>query len=252
MSKRRVRRKRRARVNIKPLILAGVIIAGIITVAISVNLKGADKEPPTEEIYITETPQAENTEPVTETEQEAKLEHDLNYTYPYNTMSADWGSEVYEEGFTYYNIPEKYVEDGGEFPEVVQVYLWELCKEKNLNYYLVVALIERESHYKYDCLGDRGNSFGYMQIYQKYHIDRMEKEQVADLMDPYGNLRVGTTFLQELYNDHGSDGDNCVLMVYNMGAGGANKCWKEGIYSSEYSRAIVKRAQEIEQELKQD
>ncbi len=34
----------------------------------SVNLKGADKEPPTEEIYITETlqaPQAENTEPVT-------------------------------------------------------------------------------------------------------------------------------------------------------------------------------------------
>lgn len=67
MSKRRVRRKRRARVNIKPLILAGVIIAGVITVVMSVNLKGADKEPPTEEIYITETPQAENTEPVTET-----------------------------------------------------------------------------------------------------------------------------------------------------------------------------------------
>lgn len=81
MSKRRVRRKRRARVNIKPLILAGVIIAGVIIVVMSVNLKGADKEPPTEEIYITETPQAENTEPVTETEQEAKLEHDLNYIY---------------------------------------------------------------------------------------------------------------------------------------------------------------------------
>lgn len=47
MSKRRIRRKRRARVNIKPLILAGVIIAGIITVSMSVNLKGADKEPPT-------------------------------------------------------------------------------------------------------------------------------------------------------------------------------------------------------------
>lgn len=96
MSKRRVRRrKRRARVNILPLILAGAVIAGVITVVMSVNLKGADKEPPTEEIHITETPQApqaENTEPVTETEQEAKLEHDLNYTYPYNTMSADWGS----------------------------------------------------------------------------------------------------------------------------------------------------------------
>lgn len=176
----------------------------------------------------------------------------LNQKFPYNVMSADWGSDVYERGFTYYEIPQKYKDDGGEFPEVVQVYLWEVCKEKNLNYYLVVALIEHESHYKYDCLGDRGNSFGYMQIYQKYHIDRMEKEQVADLMDPYGNLRVGTTFLQELYKDHGSDGDHCVLMVYNMGAGGASRCWKKGIYSSKYSRAIVKRAQEIEQELKQD
>lgn len=76
MSKRRVRRKRRARVNIKPFILAGVIISGVIisgviTVVMSVNLKGADKEPPTEEIHITETPLSENTEPVTE--QEAKL-----------------------------------------------------------------------------------------------------------------------------------------------------------------------------------
>ena len=77
MSKRRIRRKRRARVKILPLILVGAVIVGVITVIMSVNLKGADKEPPTEEIYITETPQAENTEPVTETEQEAKLEHDI-------------------------------------------------------------------------------------------------------------------------------------------------------------------------------
>lgn len=120
MSKRRIRRKRRARVKILPLILVGAVIAGVITVIMSVNLKGADKEPPTEEIYITETlqaPQAENTEPVTE--QEAKLEHDLNYTYPYNTMSADWGSEVYEDGFRYYEIPQEYKDAGGGFPEIV-------------------------------------------------------------------------------------------------------------------------------------
>ena len=77
-----------------------------------------------DDIYITETPQAEKTEPVTETEQEAKLEHDLNYTYPYNTMSADWGSEVYEDGFRYYEIQQEYKDAGGCFPEIVQVYLW--------------------------------------------------------------------------------------------------------------------------------
>lgn len=53
MSKRRIRRKRRARVKILPLILVGAVIVGVITVIMSVNLKGADKEPPTEEIYIT-------------------------------------------------------------------------------------------------------------------------------------------------------------------------------------------------------
>ena len=126
MSKRRIRRKRRARVKILPLILVGVVIAGAITVIMSVNLKGADKEPHTEEIYITETlqaPQAENTEPVTE--QEAKLEHDLNYTYPYNTMSADWGSEVYEDGFRYYEIPQEYKDAGGCFPVITALPLYD-------------------------------------------------------------------------------------------------------------------------------
>lgn len=170
MSKRRVRRKRRARVNIKPLILAGVIIAGVITVVMSVNLKGADKEPPTEEIHITETPLSENTEPVTE--QEEKLEHDLNYTYPYNTMSADWGSEVYEDGFSYYEIPQEYKDAGGCFPEIVQVYLWCECKEYGVDYYMVLALIERESGYHWDKVGDNGNSKGYMQIYEKWHIEQ--------------------------------------------------------------------------------
>lgn len=43
MSKRRIRRKRRARVKILPLILVGAVIAGVITVIMSVNLKGAEK-----------------------------------------------------------------------------------------------------------------------------------------------------------------------------------------------------------------
>lgn len=176
----------------------------------------------------------------------------LNQKYPYCNMSADWGSEVYDSGFKYYEIPDKYKKAGGEFPEVVQVYLWEMCKEKDLDYYLILALIERESGYRYDCLGDDGNSLGYMQIYEKYHVESMNKEGVTDLFDPYGNIRVGTSFLQELYEKYGSSGDNCVLMVYNMGAGGASRCWKDGKYSSEYSRGIVSRAKEIKQELTQD
>ena len=200
MSKRRVRRKRRARVNIKPLILAGVIIAGVITVVMSVNLKGADKEPPTEEIYITETPQAENTEPVTETEQEAKLEHDFNYTYPYNTMSADWGAEVYEEGFRYYEIPQEYKDAGGCFPEIVQVYLWCECKEYGVDYYTVLAIIERESGYHWDKVGDNGNSKGKQYTKGRFYISPTPK--------------AGFTAPRAFYDNHGIVQDKIYLSAF--------------------------------------
>jgi hypothetical protein len=175
-----------------------------------------------------------------------------SYENPYNTMSVDCGAEIYDSGFVYYEIPKEYKKEGGCFPEIVQLYLWNLCKEKDIDYYIVLSLIERESGYRYDCIGDDGNSLGYMQIYKKYHKDRMKEQGVDNLLDPYGNIRVGIDYLCELYEKYGSSGDNCVLMVYNMGECTAKKLWKNDIYSSEYSRVIVKRSQEIKQELVQE
>lgn len=173
-----------------------------------------------------------------------------NYIYPYNTMSADWGAEVYEQGYKYFEIPEEYVRSGGCFPEVVQVYLWALCRERGLNYYTVVAMIERESGYRYDAAGDSGRSIGYLQIGERWHKARMEAEGVTDLFDPYGNIRVGLSFLQELCDRYlDSSGMHCVLMAYNMGESGAKNCWEKGIYSTEYSKEVLARAEEIRQEI---
>ena len=72
-----------------------------------------------------------------------------NYVYPFNTMSTDWDGSVYDNGFKLYEIPEEYAREGGCFPEVVQVYLWCLCEQRDIDYYMVVALIERESGYKW-------------------------------------------------------------------------------------------------------
>lgn len=174
-----------------------------------------------------------------------------NYIYPFNTMSEDWGSELYESGFKYYQIPEKYTQEGGCFPEVVQAYLWSLCKERELNYYVVVALIERESRYKWDASGDNGNSKGYMQIYEKWHIDRMEAEGATDLYNPYENIRVGLNFLQELTDGAVNADYHYVLMSYNMGESRAKELNRKGVYSSKYSTGILQRAQEIQQELQE-
>lgn len=173
-----------------------------------------------------------------------------NYIYPYNTMSADWGGEIYENGFRFYEIPEEYKREGGCFPEVVQVYLWSLCKERGIDYCTVVALIERESGYKYDAAGGNGNSKGYMQIYEKWHRERMEAEGVADLYNPYGNIRVGLNYLQSLSDRYmDNSGMSCVLMAYNMGESTAKRFWDDGVYSSSYTRGILARADEIRKEI---
>ena len=169
-----------------------------------------------------------------------------NDIYPFNTMSKDWGSEVYEEGYRYFQIPDEYKRSGGCFPEVVQVYLWSLCQQKGIDYYMVVAMIEHESGYRWDCTGDHGNSKGYMQIYEKWHRERMAEEGCVDLYEPYGNLRVGLNFLEEIWSQYyESSGANCCLMVYNMGAQTARSNWAQGVYSTSYSRGILARAEEI-------
>lgn len=175
-----------------------------------------------------------------------------NYIYPYNTMSADWGGEIYEEGFKVYKIPEEYAREGGCFPEVVQVYLWSLCKEREIDYCTVVALIERESGYKYDAAGDGGKSKGYMQIGERWHKERMAEEGVEDLYNPYGNIRVGLNFLQSLNDRYlANSGISCVLMTYNMGESTAKSFWVDGVYSTDYTREILARADEIRQAIEQ-
>ena len=175
-----------------------------------------------------------------------------NNVYPYSLMGADWETEIYEQGWRYYEIPNAYKLTGGMFPEVAQVYLWGICQEAGVDYYMVLALIERESGYRYDATGDNGNSKGLMQIYEKFHSERMEEVYATDLYNPFDNLRVGVDFLADIQNRYaGDNGAHCVLMVYNMGATGASNLWEDGVYSTAYSRQILQRAEEIRQELQE-
>ena len=101
----------------------------------------------------------------------------------FDTMSADWGDEA--DGFVFYEIPEEYDRTGGYFPEKMQVYTYCVCKRYGVRYDLVVALIEKESGYKFDEVGDDGHSIGYMQIYEEWHKDRIcDREKVLVLEQP--------------------------------------------------------------------
>nr|DAF20093.1 MAG TPA: hypothetical protein [Caudoviricetes sp.] len=167
----------------------------------------------------------------------------------FDTMSADWGDEA--DGFVFYEIPEEYDRTGGYFPEKMQVYTYCVCKRYGVRYDLVVALIEKESGYKFDEVGDNGHSIGYMQIYEEWHKDRMERLNVTDLRNPYQNVLVGIDYLSELIERYGTVQD--ALAAYNYGEQGAKRnLWKKGIYVYEYNKTIMNRMKEIEEELEQD
>lgn len=247
MDNKRIRKRKRA-FKRKVITVVGVFIIGVVSVVIvacSNDSKAEDKAviaptltPDTQIIIQEDTTTTPITEPV---------EAD---PYPYSIMSKDWGAEVYEQGYTYYEIPASYKMAGGVFPEVAQVYLFCICKDAGVDYYTALALIERESGYRYDAIGDGGASKGLMQIQERYHLERMEAVGASDLFNPYDNMRVGVNYLKEIQDKYlDSSGANCVLMVYNMGYSGAKKLWDQGIYSTEYTRQILQRAQEIKQEL---
>lgn len=138
-----------------------------------------------------------------------------------------------------YNVP---------LDESVQLYIVELCKEKQISPELVLAMIEQESRYNIDIVGDNGNSLGLMQIQPRWHKDRMDRLGCDNLLNPYENVTVGVDILLELFEKY--DGDvYMVLMAYNGGPSYAQKMMNKGKIS-DYALSVTSRAEELEGEKK--
>lgn len=110
---------------------------------------------------------------------------------------------------------------------------YQICPE------LIEAIIERESRGISDIYASEG-SYGLMQVYKRWHIDRMARLGVTDLFDEYSNILVGTDYLNNLTEIYGDD-LYLVLGKYN----GQSDC-AEGV-PNEYAQVIIDRAAELEQ-----
>ena len=81
-----------------------------------------------------------------------------------------------------------------------------------------------------------------MQIYEKYHTDRMTRLGVTNLYDERSNILVGTDYIRELfekYNDVAT-----VLMVYHGEKNAVQKGNNGQI--SDYASSILERSAELE------
>ena len=244
-----IRKKLRLQRNVKIGVVVcslGFMVSGITMNITNANFQQTDK--PVEIIRIVESSQPIQAQTIStqeHTEQHSELE------YPFNTMSLDWSGEQIA-GFIEYQIPEDYELYGGYFPLEMQEYTYIICKEYEVDYSLIVAMIEIESGYKYDAVG-KGGDIGYMQINQVWHTDRMERLGVTDLKNPYQNVRVGIDYMAELLGQYQT---SVAVSAYNRGTRndsgtGALDLADKGQYQTEYSEKVLARAAEIEKELSQ-
>ena len=128
----------------------------------------------------------------------------------------------------------------------LQAHITNECRIHGIDPTIVFAMIERESGFRADAIGDSGESYGLMQVKLKYHKDRMEKYGVTDLLDPYGNVTVGIDYLAEMLERYGDL--EMALVAYNAGPSGANEHWfSKGIYSSNYSQKVVERSKNLKE-----
>lgn len=100
---------------------------------------------------------------------------------------------------------------------------------------LLIAIAEQES--SGNPKATNGGCKGLMQIYEKYHKDRMKKLGVTDLFDERSNILVATDYISELTEDYEDAAD--LLAVYNGDR-------RAGQVFTEYAQEILERSAELE------
>lgn len=128
----------------------------------------------------------------------------------------------------------------------VQDYIFALCEDAHINPALIIAIIERESNYKSNAVGDNGASLGLMQINTRWQASRIDELGVTDLFIPIENVAVGIDILHELFEQ--SEDLTWVLMAYNGGTEYADNKIQNGIYETEYTHYVIERMQELDAE----
>lgn len=117
----------------------------------------------------------------------------------------------------------------------LQHYIIEKSHENGISPAIIMAMIDQESDFDIADIGDDGQAYGLMQIWPKWHYERMQRLGCTDLLNPYHNVTVGIDYLCELLNKYGDMAK--ALTAYNRGH-----------YSgtvTEYAKAVLEKADEI-------
>ena len=127
------------------------------------------------------------------------------------TISHQFSEAEHAEAMAFFPVP---------LDHEIQAFVIRSCEDLNIDPAVIIAMIDQESDFREDCVGDNGEAVGLMQIQQKLHQERMDKLGVTDLMNPLQNVAVGIDYLAELIDK--GNGLEWAVAAFNAGATGAS------------------------------
>lgn len=140
-------------------------------------------------------------------------------------ISMDWSGDEYD-----------FIPLNCKLDEVTQQFTFYLCKGYDIDWTLVMALMQKESSFRSDVISAT-DDYGLMQINKCNHKWLTDTIGVTDYLDKEQNIRAGVFVLRKLFEEYTDP--NLVLMAYNMGADGAETLWNKGIYTTPYVDDIL-------------
>lgn len=150
-------------------------------------------------------------------------------------MSLDWG--VGDLDF----VP---LQCGMPYEE--QEFLFYLCSGYNIDFCLVMAMIQHESMFDASAVSFT-NDYGLMQINEVNHEWLTESLGVTDYLDPYQNMRAGCFTIRKLFERY--QDVSLVLMCYSMGEAGAYRLWDKGVFSTDYTENVFYLQEKFQKQL---
>ena len=116
----------------------------------------------------------------------------------------------------------------------LHLYTLAVCEAYGISPSIIFAMMEVESYYTVDAVGDDGEAIGILQVQPRYHQGRADELNVS-IYEPKGNILVAIDLLSELLDKYGDYG--LALTAYNRGTTN---------HVSEYGEKVLRIAYEIE------
>lgn len=142
----------------------------------------------------------------------------LNEEHAREPISDVWENVDIEPDMEAIEIPNMAVTEipdlpGMDVPEEIRAAAEQIGHMYNIQPEFIIAVCYVESQYNRNAVNKAGTCHGLMQVYTKFHLDRMARLGVTDIYSVYGNILVATDYLAELFDKY--EDPATVLMVYN-------------------------------------